>query len=219
MGQVWRRKIIILIFFLSVASVFIYLQPSSKIATKKTSLSKALSIIDGWYSGKSITLDKRIIKMLILDDYVNRYYSKNNKTVLLYVGYYLSLQKVGAVHDPLGCFPGQGWRIEKADDKRLKIEDHYVHLTRMIVTKGQKSHLVFYWYQAFDKTAPNTLMQKIYALKVKFLSGREDNAFVRITIPIDSQSINEASNTLIEFIKDFYPLFNRYLKSDSNNKG
>ena len=215
MGQVSHIKIIILIICFVLTGILIYVQPSSKVITKKVLLSQTLSDINGWKIDGVIPLDQRVVNMLQLDDYVNQYYSKGNKTVSLYVGYYLTTEKLGVVHDPLVCFPGQGWIISKAEKKTLRIRGDNVHLTSMIVTKGQQKELTLYWFQAFDKTSPNTFLQKIYSLLVKYLNGREDNAFVRVTIQMNKQSIKEASNIGVKFIEDFFPLFLKYVRENS----
>jgi len=213
LGQVKPIKIIILIACLVVVSVFVYFKPLSKEVTRHVSLSEGLSVINGWHGSKSIIIDQRIVNLLKLDDYVNRYYTKDDKSVLLYVGYYFSSQKVGAVHDPLVCFPGQGWIVSTEGKRKLRIGDNSLNIASMVVTKGQRKQIVFYWFQAFDKTSPNTFHQKIYSLWAKFVKGKEDNAFVRITVALNNQSIEEASRIGINFIEAFYPQFLKFVKS------
>jgi len=215
LGQVKQIKITILIVCLIVVSVFVYMQPSSKIVKKEISLNNVLYNINGWRGGSPVSLDKRIVGMLQLDDYVNRHYFKGDKKVMLYIGYYLSSNKLGVVHDPLVCYPGQGWRISQSDTKKLRIEEHDVHLTRMIVKKGNQSQLVLYWFQVFDKTSPDTFRQKLYSLFVKFLNGREDNAFVRVIVPVEERSIHEASRIGVEFVEELFPRFLEYVKENS----
>ena len=82
----------------------------------------------------------------------------------------------------------------------------------MVATKVQNKELLLYWYQAFDKTSPGTLLQKTYVLLAKFLHHREDNAFVRVSVPMEGQSIEEAFDIGAEFIEAFYPLFLKYVK-------
>ena len=207
-------KLVILILCFALTSVVIYRHPSSKAVEKKISLSQALSDINGWVMGGYTPLDPTIVKALELDDYINQNYSNGNNTISLYIGYYLTTKKVGAAHSPLVCFPGQGWVVSNTKDESLTIGGHHLQLASMVIDMGQRKELVLYWYQSFDKTSSGTFLQKIYALWAKFLNRGEENAFVRISISMDRQSIEKVFITGVEFINAFYPRFLRYLKNE-----
>ena len=194
--------------------ILICLQPSSKALKKQIPLRQVLSNIKGW-KVKVIPLDEKIVGFLSLDDYVNQKCTKGDKTVLLYVGYYVTADKLAAVHDPLVCFPGQGWIISDSEKRTLKIGKDDLHFSRMIVTKGQEKDLILYWFQAFDKTSPGTFLQKIYALWAMIKYAKEDNSFVRISTSVDGQSTEKAFNTGVEFIEAFCPRFLEYVKQSS----
>lgn len=207
-------KLVILILCFALTSVFIYRHPSSKAVEKKVPLTQALSDIEGWKSSEFIELDPTIVKALELDDYINQNYSNGNNTISLYIGYYLTTKKVGAAHSPLVCFPGQGWVVSNTNDESLTIGGHNLQLASMVIDMGPRKELVLYWYQSFDKTSSGTFLQKIYALWAKFLNRGEENAFVRISISMDRQSIEEAFITGVKFINAFYPRFLKYLKNE-----
>lgn len=192
--------------------LIINFSPSSIIAEKKRSLDEALINIDGWIKSTPQKLDGEVIEDLDLDDYTFCSYSKDTRQVSLFVGYYLSLDKIGAVHSPLVCFPGQGWLISDEEIIPLKLAADDISFMSMIVTRGQHKQLTLYWYQAFDKTSKDTFYQKIYALISKYQNRREDNAFIRVIIPMNGQTRAEALKTGIAFIADFYPLFLKYVK-------
>ena len=207
-------KLIILIICFALTSIVIYRTPSSKAVNKEVALADALSDIKGWAITGYTPLNPKIVKALELDDYVNHSYSNGNQVISLYIGYYLTTKKVGAVHSPLVCFPGQGWALSKAENKSLTVKGKNIHLMRMIVTRGELRELVLYWFQAFDKTSPGTLFQKVYALLAKFLHAKEDNAFVRVSIPIYNQDVEKAFISGTDFINSFYPVFLQYVKAE-----
>jgi len=207
-------KLVILILCFALTSVVIYRHPSSKAVEKKIPLSQALSDINGWVMRGYTPLDPTIVKALELDDYINQNYSNGNNTISLYIGYYLTTKKVGAAHSPLVCFPGQGWVVSNTKDESLTIGGHHLQLASMVIDMGQRKELVLYWYQSFDKTSSGTFLQKIYALWAKFLNRGEENAFVRISISMDRQSIEKVFITGAEFINAFYPRFLKYLKNE-----
>jgi len=208
-------KIIILIIFFALTSVFIYWRPSSRAIEKKIPLTQALSDIKGWKSAMSTQLDPRIVKALKLDDYVNQTYSKGNNTVSLYIGYYLTTKKVGAAHDPLVCFPGQGWVLSDTQKDKIvlnpKPEDP-IPYSSMIAQRGSQKELIIYWFQSYDKTNPDTFSQKITSLYQKIFKHREDNAFVRLSTPVGKKSLFECQETIHKFIRAFYPIFLNYVK-------
>ena len=169
-------KLVILILCFALTSVVIYRHPSSKAVEKKIPLSQALSDINGWVMRGYTPLDPTIVKALELDDYINQNYSNGNKSISLYIGYYLTTKKVGAAHSPLVCFPGQGWVVSNTKDESLTIGGHHLQLASMVIDMGPRKELVLYWYQSFDKTSSGTFLQKIYALRAKFLNRGEENS-------------------------------------------
>ena len=214
--QLHHRKVIILIICFALTSAFIYWQPSSKAVQKNIPLSQALSDIKGWKSDGSTPLDPRIVESLELDDYVNQTYSNGNNTVSLYIGYYLTTKKVGAAHDPLVCFPGQGWVLSNIKNEKLNLNPEpggEVSYSTMLAQKSTEKALIIYWFQSSDKTNPDTLSQKIASLWKKISGQGEDNAFVRVSVPIESKSKQEAFFAGTNFIKAFYPVFLKYIKN------
>jgi EpsI family protein len=214
LGHTYTTKIVILFSCFFFTAPIIYWEFDSKITTKRIPLSQAVNNLKGWEITGFTNLGKSIVEALNLDDYVNQNYFKGNKTVSLYIGYYNTGKKVGAAHSPLVCFPGQGWVVSKAEDKSVNIKNHTLNFKSMIITKGKRKELIFYWFQAYDKTSSGTLLQKVYTLQSKFFQHREDNAFVRVAIPITATQSKESSfKTGIEFIKIFYPDFFKYITS------
>lgn len=212
MGRISNTKIIVLVLCLGLASTFVYQQPESKAAKKQMTLAQTLAEIKGWNSKGLIELDQEIVESLELDDYVNHNFSNGSETVFLYIGYYLTSKKVGAADSPLVCFPGQGWQLSDPENDILKIGEEKINLTKMIASIGTRKELLIYWFQAYDRTSPGTFLQKLNTLWSKFKNRREDNAFVRITVPMDGKTIEQAYSTGKDFIELFYPRFLEYIQ-------
>ena len=212
LASIQLHKLVILIICFGLTSVLIYRAHSSNPVKKQMPLAQALANINGWTISGNAPLDPKIVKALELDDYVNHSYSNGNNKLSLYIGYYLTTHKVGAAHSPLVCFPGQGWVLSEAENKSLTVQGNDIHLMSMIVTRGELKELVLYWFQAFDKTSAGTFLQKVYALLAKFIHAREDNAFVRVSMPLQGESLEEALETMFAFIRDFYPVFLTYIR-------
>jgi EpsI family protein len=199
---------------LLVAAGFIYIRPSAMVADDdKEPLSRALSSLHGWKSNADITIQKDIVDELSLDDFLFRNYIKNDHSVSLYIGYYRTNEKIGAAHSPLVCFPGQGWEISTPEKINVTWENGQINAEKLIVSKRQHRELLVYWFQAYDKTSSGTLRQKINNYLAKVNAKPQDNAFVRISVVIDDDNIDDAYQTALVFIRDFYPHFLHYIKT------
>jgi EpsI family protein len=197
-------------------SILVYWQPDSKAAQKQLTLAEALSDIEGWRVEGFTELDRVIAESLDLDDYVNHNFSNGSEIVSLYIGYYLTSKKVGAAHSPLVCFTGQGWVLADAENKSITIGDKKINYSKMLASIGSRKELLIYWFQAFDRTSPETFSQKLNVLWSKFRNGRTDNAFVRVTVSINDQSVDEAYDTGLKFIEAFYPRFIEFVKENQS---
>lgn len=216
MGQIRRKKIVVLIICLLLTGILCNLPKTLTTAKKAIPLKKALIDITGWHYNGFSKLDTKIVEALYLDDYANQSYTKNGQTVFLYVGYYLSKKKVGAAHDPMVCFSGQGWLLKDKKTKKFVLNaktDEKISYSSMLAERSGAKEFVVYWFQSYDKTNPGTFSQKLTLLWSKFLGKGVDNAFVRITMRIDEKSAPECEETINEFIKVFYPVFLEYVVS------
>lgn len=216
MGPTLYRKIIVLALLFALTSFFIYRAPASTAVKKSKPLSQALLDIEGWNSNGVMPLEKEIVAALELNEYGNQSYSNGRETIFLYIGYYFSKKKLGAAHDPLVCFPGQGWVASEIKEGSLTMPPEVngsVSYSTMTAERGLKKEFILYWYQSYDRTASNTFYQKIISLKQRILREREDNAFVRISIALENRSVDECREIIFNFIKSFYPVFLSYVKS------
>lgn len=208
-------KFIILIVCFALTSVFIYWRLPSKAVNKMVPLSEALEDITGWTMRGYAPLDPRIVKSLKLDDYANQNYSNGSDTISLYIGYYFTTKKVGAAHDPLVCFPGQGWVVSNIQKDKVVLNpktSDSISYSSIMVQRGSQKELIIFWFQSYDKTNPDILSQKITSLWKKLFNKGEDNAFVRVSTSIGGKSISECSETIFNFIRAFYPIFLNFVK-------
>jgi len=216
LGHISRSRIIVAVICFSIVAIFVYWEPEVNIAKKERTLAESLEDIEGWKNSGLIQIDQRIVDELKLDGYVNNFFSNSEGVVSLYIGYYLSSQKVSAAHSPLVCFPGQGWDLSDFEKKSVKVGNQTVNLMQIIATAPERKELLIYWFQAYEKTSPGEFLQKINTLLAKFTDGREDNAFVRVTVPMKNMNVDQAYRIGVDFIKAFYP---RFLEHVKNNNG
>ncbi|MEW6442064.1 MAG: exosortase C-terminal domain/associated protein EpsI [bacterium] len=214
MGPIRPSRILTVCALLALTSLVLYeaRSPFPGIV-KRAPLHHSLQAIRGWGAPVSLETDARVLGLLAVDDYVNDLYSRGSERVYLFIGYYGTSGKVGKPHSPLVCYPGQGWTLSRPEVRSMLVMGNEVRFSAVVAGRGSDQDLVLYWFQAFDRTAPGTFLQKMYLLRAKLVSRREDNAFVRVSIPMDGRTREEVLRTGRDFIGDFYPVFLRYICS------
>ena len=221
MGTVKQRSLIVLIIAFILTALIVYAKPSQKAAGKKENLSQVLRTIDGWQNAGKVEVDQRVINNLDLDDYAYERYLRGRQAVTLYIGYYFGTAKVGAAHDPFVCFPGQGWVVSEAKPGQFDFSagaEYSVQYSSMIVERDQRKELVVYWFQSFDRALAGTFSQKIVTFWQKVRGMPGDNALVRITVSMGSNSPSESIGIANEFIRSFYPAFLKYVRDGNEGK-
>ena len=187
----------------------------SQVINRTKDIRQSLANIPEWKQEAFQALDKEIVDSLKLDDYLNADYVRGTSRVSLYIGYYFTGTKVGAAHDPMVCFPGQGWHISGIEKGSMYIDETNVRISysSMVATRDKRRELIIYWFQAGEVACPDTLKQKLYTFMNKISNKPEENAFVRITMDISAISRQEGEKIIKEFVKDFYPVFLRYIQA------
>jgi EpsI family protein len=214
LGKETQKKLIILIICLLAALACINGLPASELHRKNVRLNDVLAKVGGWNAGAPVDIEPEIVKVLNLDDYLNRYYFREKENVSLYIGYYLTKSKVGAAHDPMVCFPGQGFVLSNVNKGTYQLPASGKTITYSLMTaqRNQKKDLIIYWFQSFDQTNEDTFHQKINLFLQQIKTRREDNAFVRITVSLDNRTQQEGLKLGLDFIDAFYPRFLEYVR-------
>ncbi len=171
--------------------------------------------IDSYKIGADVALEKDVASMLKLDDYVFTNYSYDNKNVTLYVGHYYSLAKLTAAHSPLVCYPSQGWVIDEPVIHQLTIGYDTLNYSELVATLGDKQELIFYWYQAGNKSMPVTSKLKLATAINKLRKNNEQHGFVRVSVPFSGTNQDQARTTGLTFIKAFWPHYLNYIENNN----
>lgn len=214
MGSKETVKLSVLIFFLLLICLATYssIQATPNRGKKASLLPLHLSTIGDYTLQETIPLREEHYTMLNLDDYFFADFTGNKSTVNLYVGYYFTADKVTAAHSPLVCFPGQGWTVTPPADRLISTSDgNPIHAAEITATLGEQSSYILYWFQAHHSTSPQIYTNKLRTLYNQFVNNEEQNAFVRVSVPIHGNNLEAARNQALTFIKAFYPQFLTYV--------
>mgnify|MGYP003619774302 CR=1 FL=1 len=215
MGSLRWGRVLVSTVLLVLAGLAVLFRQESAPRPVAVSLSSALTSFGVWQTIGDIPLDERVRSELKLDDYLFRRFSDGQATLVLYVGYYYSKAKVGAAHDPLVCFPGQGWVL--SDKKTITSQAQFEGVdtpafTTMKAERNENKELLLYWFQADAQATASTLMQKLHLLRAKILGQGQHNAFVRVSINVRDANMTDGQEALNRFVSDFYPVFLAYVQ-------
>lgn len=145
--------------------------------------------ISGW-KGKKDRLDSIYLDALQLDDYLLiDYTDQDNSTINLHIAYYSSQHGGVAAHSPRTCLPGGGWKIEDITRVDLDLGDGMPDLypvNRVIITQGNYTQLVYYWFKQRDRVLTNEYIVKWYLFWDALTRKRTDGALVRLTVFVGS---------------------------------
>jgi EpsI family protein len=180
----------------------------------KKPLQQMFAQLGPWHGDKDIPMDGKIVEALNLDDYLFRSYLRSRGDVTVYIGYYRSAKKVGAAHDPLICFQGQGWKINSRDGGTLALVRHpglNISYSSMLAERQDERQVVVYWFQANAKANANTQSQKVTMVLDRIAGRNEDNAFVRLSAPVGNETPEAVRQRIFDFVEDFYPEFLDYV--------
>lgn len=214
MRSVSRARLITLSIILLMTAGMVYLLSSAPPTSKKVPLDSALVNMPGWTASSAVDMGAAVEQALFLDDYLFRAYQRGFDKVTLYIGYYHTAAKVGAAHDPMVCFTGQGWKITNRSKGTYQLASKpgiTINYALMTAELQSNQELILYWFQTNQNTSNNTASQKVVMAWDRMRRAPEESAFVRLSTKITTESPEDAKKRILSFIEDFYPLFYRYV--------
>lgn len=179
-------------------------------------------LIAKWRGEDLPDFDPKIIAVLGVDEYLNRYYrNQSGPPVSLYIGYYQSQRQGDTIHSPLNCLPGAGWQPVAHSRIRLSTFESAdstftepIEINRLIISKGLDRQIVLYWYQSPNRVVASEYLGKIYTVLDAIQHNRTDAALIRIISPISSTDTEQDSErAAVEFAQTIFPFLVRYLPS------
>jgi EpsI family protein len=149
----------------------------------------------GAWHGRDVPLDADTLRVVAVDDYLNRTYrDPAGRPLGLYVGYYKSQQTGDTIHSPKNCLPGSGWQPVTATRLDIALPNgELAPVNLYIIEKGLDRQLVLYWYQSHGRIIASEYSAKFYMVRDSLRMNRTDSALVRIVMPFkqDRQATQE----------------------------
>ena len=173
-------KIFLLCFFLILSTCFLRYfvlgADNKKIVKIETDIFP--SEINGWHS-TDLVMEASALNLIQPDMFLFRNYTRENKNINVFIGYYETLDKSDLAHSPLICYPGSGWTIEEKRTIKLNIKGDDIGFTQLKLKKGSRRDLVLFGYKTKGLMTGDLIRARINLIKNNFFNGRDNSAFRR----------------------------------------
>jgi exosortase D (VPLPA-CTERM-specific) len=172
-------------------------------ATRRSFAEFPMDLGDGW-RGRTEVLDAGVLASLQLDDYVMADFANDvGGRVNFYSAFYGSQLAGRSAHSPRSCLPGDGWRITELStiDVVDPVTARQVPLNRAVITRGNETQLVYYWFEQRGRVLANEYLVKWYILRDALGTQRTDGALVRLIAPVYLDGGTAAADATL---RDFY---------------
>lgn len=175
---------------LSVGCIFTLLIDRQQEVPLAAPLSTLPSEVAG-YQGTDRPITEEEQRVAGMTNYSFRTFAQDsNIAFTIYVGYYDHQTQGKTIHSPKNCLPGSGWEALAQSQKTVATPDRQETVNRYLLQNGTEQALVFYWYQGRGRVASNEYQVKWELLRDAALTGRSEEALVRIVVPLTRQ-LNE----------------------------
>ncbi|BCG63752.1 MAG: exosortase [Methyloprofundus sp.] len=170
------------------------------------------------WRGAETKMEQQFIDALKFDDYITANYSRpgDASPINFYVAYYASQRKGASVHSPKSCMPGDGWRISGSQQKKIagvvSATGQPLLVNRVIISKGERKQLVYYWFQQRGRVMTNEYMVKWYLFWDALTRSRTDGALVRLVMTVsDGDSVAAAEQQLDAYLAEVFPVLSQFV--------
>jgi EpsI family protein len=138
------------------------------------------------YTGVDEVISEEEQAVAGMSDYVLRSFIRDSMLAFsVYVGYYEQQTQGRTIHSPRNCLPGAGWEALSASREPVPVGADTVLINRYELANGDNHALVYYWYQGRGRVESSEYKVKWDLLRDAALTGRSEEALVRIVVPIN----------------------------------
>jgi EpsI family protein len=158
-------------------------------------------------------VEREVRDVLKADELLSRVYAADSATgVNLFMAYFKSQRTGVRPHSPMNCLPGSGWAPLSKSMLAVEIPSRKksIAVNRYLVTKGEATHLVLYWYHSHNRAVASEYASLLYTILDSIRYNRSDASIVRVVIPVSDHEDKAAEETGIRFVQSFYPYLEEY---------
>ena len=169
----------------------------------------------GDWQGVDVPVGKGVEEVLGATELINRVYTSQQKrgSLGLFIGYFSSQRRGGAIHSPKNCLPGAGWTIVKGGLLPLVVPGYAkpLQVNDYIIQNGSDKQVVLYWYQSQGRIIASEYSAKIYLVRDAIMRNRTDGALVRVVSPVLQGDEGAALEKAKSFANELFPSLSEYI--------
>jgi len=169
--------------------------------------------IQPWFRIQEGVIEKEVQDVLKADDLLTRQYASASSPlgVNLFVAYFHSQRSGKAPHSPKNCLPGSGWVASSASIVEIPIAGKApIAVNRYLVSRGESTSLVMYWYQSHNRVVASEYWAKVYLVLDSIRLNRSDTSIVRVVAPVFNKDEKSAEGAATQFIQSIFPALETY---------
>ncbi|MCW5964664.1 MAG: EpsI family protein [Bryobacterales bacterium] len=176
------------------------------------SLKEIPTSFDNWKLLQEGVIEQAVLDVLRADEAMTRYYSNGDGYLSLFIAYFKTQRAGQAPHSPKNCLPGGGWTPSESGevDIDLPYQNRTIRVNKYLVSKGDSTSLVLYWYQSLDRVVASEYWAKIYLVTDAIRYNRTDTALVRIVVPVGEAGADAALAKGTDFIQQSFGSYQVY---------
>jgi EpsI family protein len=211
------RRLAVVAGVLALLSVWTHARPRTIAA--RVDFGGAVPLAFGeWVGRDAPPLEPDVANALAADQYVHRYYgyrvaSRGSRgadggsriaDVEIDIAYYARAQAGAAMHSPLNCLPGNGWRVVASRVRPLDTGSQTVGVRELVVARGSDRVAMTYWFQNRGAVVGNEYRQRLELLRNGLQRRPTDAALVRV-MALDTR---EGHSAMTRFTRELALLLN-----------
>jgi EpsI family protein len=162
---------------------------------------------EGWDLLQEGVIEEAVLDVLRADEAMTRYYHDEKGYLSLFVGYFKTQRTGQTPHSPKNCLPGGGWTPTESGEVDVEIPEmgRTIRINKYLVSKGDNTSLVLYWYQSLHRVVASEYRAKFYLVTDAIRYNRTDTALVRVVVPTTTGNEEEALARGKDFVRKVFP--------------
>ncbi len=156
-------------------------------------------------------VEPETIAILRADDLLLRWYSGPQGAANLFVAYFQTQRTGQSPHSPKNCLPGDGYQPSESGEVAIEAGGEMIHVNRYLVSRGDETSLVLYWYQTSGRVVADEFAAKFYLISDSITKHRSNTSLVRVVVPVSGGRVAEADKTATAFVSEVYPAVRAFL--------
>jgi len=158
------------------------------------------------FESRTGRLPPESLRMLGADATLARTYtSPSGARIDLFIGWFAEQQENSQIHSPKHCYPGSGWDIIDESSSVLRISGERARVRRLLISDGEETRLVIYWFSMHGKVIPGEFSLKWNQMTSSLLSRPQSASFIRFSTIIPQGRLDPAGDDLVRFVEELAP--------------